>query len=343
MGRLDDSHMGKRVRCRKCGEGFVPSSPQDLPRAEASAEDTGSREVSTTDIAWPIASRTVPLLPNMIALPGYRLLNRLGSDGFSEVWKAEALGGFAVALKFIPVYGRMINFESTLSVFLKHLHHPNILNIFNYWHHGDWLVIGMELADHSLQDRFHQATSQGLPGIPNPELSNYILQAAMGIDYLNQLNSTGDDAGIRGIQHRDVKPQNLLLVGDSVKVVVDFDVAALVDFDVTAPLDPGRTSLTRGMTGNFAAPAMFEREVSPYSDQYSLAVTYCQLRIGRFPFPPRNEQALRHAHLNDEADLSGLPDAERLVVARALAKQPKEHGVAVRNLHMHTKGERIEV
>jgi serine/threonine protein kinase len=68
---------------------------------------------------------------------------------------------------------------------------------------GPWLVIGSELADCSLADRLRECQSKGVPGVPGPELLRHLRDCAEGLDYLHG----------QGVQHRDVKPPNLLLVG----------------------------------------------------------------------------------------------------------------------------------
>src|SRR5262249_48948311 len=60
------------------------------------------------------------------------------------------------------------------------------------------------------------------------------------------------------------------------------------------------------------------------SDQYSLAVAYCELRGNRKPFSGTNPAQLMAAHLKKPPDLSMLPPAEQGVVGRALAKEPRE-------------------
>src|SRR5262249_42875961 len=61
-----------------------------------------------------------------------------------------------------------------------------------------------------------------------------------------------------------------------------------------------------------------------WSDQYSLAVAYVQLRTGRLPFEGDSVHQILYAHAYEPPDLSGLPEEERRVVARALAKAPEE-------------------
>ena len=75
------------------------------------------------------------------------------------------------------------------------------------------------------------------------------------------------------------------------------------------------------MTPSYVAPEVLEGYVTDTSDQYSLAVTYCEMRGGRLPFTGGANQVI-YAHLHKEPDLSALPAEERPVVARALAKDP---------------------
>ncbi|MCI0460597.1 MAG: SUMF1/EgtB/PvdO family nonheme iron enzyme, partial [Gemmataceae bacterium] len=118
----------------------------------------------------------------------------------------------------------------------------------------------------------------------------------------------------QGVQHRDIKPQNLLLVGGGVKVA-DFGLAKLLEQTVA--------TASGGMTPAYASPEQVNDQVSRWSDQYSLAVTYCHLRGGRLPFAG-NLAALVAGHLMSAPDLEMLPAGERPAVARALAKNPQE-------------------
>ena len=123
--------------------------------------------------------------------------------------------------------------------------------------------------------------------------------------------------GIRGripIQHRDIKPQNLLISGGSVKVG-DYGLARSVHTDATGH--------SGGLTFAYAAPECFAGTTSRRSDQYSLAITYCQLRGGRLPFEGSPIEMMM-GHRKREPDLSMLSAEERPAVAKALSKQPRD-------------------
>jgi WD40 repeat protein len=237
-------------------------------------------------------------------------LELIGQGGFGEVWRAAGPGDRELALKLVPPVGGAVAGELRALEVMQGIRHPHLAVIFTVWVRDGWLIIAMELADGTLWDRFQEATRQGLPGIPRDELLRYLRDAAEGIDYLNDPHPR-EAAASPGAQHRDIKPQNLLLVGGGVKVG---------DFGLARPLEKEVTGHTGAMTLAYAAPEFLAGQTSRWSDQYSLAVTYCQLRGGRLPFtgPPAE---LIDGHR--APDLSMLPLEERSAVARALAKDPK--------------------
>src|SRR3954449_9063381 len=92
--------------------------------------------------------------PSTRAIPGYRLLNRRGRGGFAEIWEAEAPGGFRVALKLVRLSARTRPRELRAIEIFRDIRHPNLVATFGAWHVDDLLIIGMELAERSLWDRF---------------------------------------------------------------------------------------------------------------------------------------------------------------------------------------------
>ena len=255
-------------------------------------------------------------------VPGYQLVERLGRGGFGEVWKATGPGGFELALKFVCLAEPVGQPELRAIQIIKDVRHPHLLATFGAWQVGRYLIIAMELAERTLLDRFREAAGQGFPGIPAPEIHEHFLDAARGLDYLNEPRHPSGGADPVGIQHRDVKPQNLLLVGGSVKVA---------DFGLVRILEHTQTSHTGSMTPAYAAPEFFKKQTSSQSDQYSLAVTYCHLRGGRPPFTGGMAEIMA-GHLLEPPDLTMLPEGEREAVARALAKEPRDRWGSCRAL-----------
>ena len=247
-------------------------------------------------------------------IPGFRLDRWLGSGGTGDVWRAVAPGGVPVALKFVRVWEADFAAQARSLDLIKAIRHAHLLPMFGAWRTEQRLVIGMELADGTLLDRFHDDCRRGLPGIPFAPLIEAMRQAALGIDFLNGVTrAAGPGETPPGIQHRDVKPENLFFVGGCVKVG---------DFGLAKVLEGAVARNTGSLTPSFAAPELFRGEVSSRSDQYSLAVTYCQLRAGVLPFTG-GPAAVTAGHLYRAPDLDALPRAERPVVARALAKRPE--------------------
>jgi serine/threonine protein kinase/formylglycine-generating enzyme required for sulfatase activity len=268
-----------------------------------------SRSRTSSSSSLPASSL---LKPQQQPVPGYILQTRLGSGGFGQVWKAIGPGGFEVALKFVPRGGAAYSAESRALDLIRRIKHPNLLKVYGSWIEADWLVIASELADYSLFDRLQDAISTGESGIPKGELLRYMQQAAEAIDFLNQVEIPELD--VSGVQHRDIKPQNLLLTGDQVK---------LADLGISRPVSTKSVSHTGQLSIHYAAPEFFDGKTSRHSDQYGLAVTYVQLRTGHLPYRG-NELEVFKGHVKGTPQLEGLLPSEKQVVQRALAKRPSD-------------------
>jgi hypothetical protein len=257
----------------------------------------------------------VAIGPGVEAAPGYVLSRRLGQGGFGEVWQAVGPGNVPVALKLLRLDERLAAVETRALEFMKLVRHPHLLSTFGIWHKGNLLVIGMELADCSLMDRLRETNESGQPGIEFVQLVEYLYEAGKGIDYLNEPRRRPGGNDMVRIVHRDIKPHNLLIVGGAVKVG-DFGLARIVDRSAVA-------ASSGALTPVYAAPELFEGRITQFTDQYSLAVSYCQLRGGRLPFDGSFHEVMA-GHLARNPDLSMIPKRERDVVARALAKPPDD-------------------
>src|SRR5262245_7869956 len=254
----------------------------------------------------PLAAK---LAPDVEPIPGYRLIDRLGRGGFGEVWKAEAPGGMLKAIKF--VYGSLDEAcengkpaEQELKALnrVKSIRHPYILSLERYDIIEGQLVIVMELADRNLFDRFRECQDEGLPGIPRDELLDYLEETSEALDLMNAQFQ---------LQHLDIKPQNIFLVFNHIKVA---------DFGLAKDLgNMAAATVTGGVTPVYAAPETFDGWLSRYSDQYSLSIVYQELLTGQRPFAGSTMRQLVLQHLQGAPEVSSLPMRDRAIVLRALA------------------------
>ena len=250
----------------------------------------------------------VPLLNRTELIPGYMTVDRIGAGGYGEVWKVRAPGGLDKAIKVIYGY---INEERAARELralnrIKEIRYPLLLSLERIEIVANQLLIVTELADRSLMDRFQECTASGQVGVPRNELLRYLQDAAAALDYMLEA---------KGLQHLDIKPENLLLVGDRVKVA---------DFGLVRELADQGNTVMGGLTPVYASPEVFAGCASPQSDQYSLAVVFQQMLTGVLPFPGRTQQQLAVQHKQASPRLTSLSESDRAIVARALSKDPAQ-------------------
>src|SRR5690348_10906657 len=202
---------------------------------------------------------------NTEPIQGYLVKERIGVGGYGEVWSAQAPGGLTKAIKFVYGYFDDARASRELKALdrIKQVRHPFLLSLERFEIVDGQLIIVTELADMSLKDRYEQVRQTGAEGIFRDELLRYLRDAADALDYMNESFS---------LQHLDVKPENMLLVGGHVKVA-DFGLVKDLQHDATA-------SLMGGLTPIYAAPEVFDDRPSQRSDQYSLAIVYQEMLTG---------------------------------------------------------------
>lgn len=294
---------------------------------------------------------------------GYRLVCFLGRGGFGEVWKATTPGGAEAAIKIIRLDGAEGRKEFRALQLVKRIRHPNLMPLVAFWltsadgellddtpasptqllgpeTSGDVLkgtmvgaavfpppapaelIIAMGLGDKSLYDCLQECRARGLPGIPAEELLGYMEDAAEAIDFLNKpIHDQG--SGPAAIQHCDIKPHNLMVVGGAVQVC-DFGLARMMGVD---RITTGAASIA------YAPPELLDsNSISPSTDQYSLAITYYELRSGKLPYEGESISAVLDAKNHDAYDFSGCSSAEQAVLRRAAARDPSRRFASATNL-----------
>jgi serine/threonine protein kinase, bacterial len=263
----------------------------------------------------------IVLQPGAEPSPGYKLRRVRGRGGFAEVWEAWAPSGPPVALKFIPVSNGSTTIREVRSMqaFLS-LQHPYLVKTNAVWCLPGYIVINMELAEATLLDLmlvYHNELGQHIdPAV----LCLYLWQVSEALDFLNARQHNLDGRKV-GFQHGDVKPNNILLIGDTAK---------LTDHGLATPTHGSNTPCPRQGTREYAAPEVFQGYYSDASDQFSLAVTYHVLRTGTFPFPPPPE-TLTRSFARPSADLALVTEPEQPPLLRALSSVPQDRWPSCRD------------
>ncbi|MEX2176503.1 MAG: protein kinase [Pirellulaceae bacterium] len=167
------------------------------------------------------------------------------------------------------------------------------------------LIVAMELGHKTLFDRLRECHSDRQPGISAAELLPYMEQSARGLDYLHR----------EGILHRDVKPANIMLVGD---------VAKVCDYGLVISQDDDLRMTSNAFTLPYASPeAVSNHPLNGRTDQYSLAVTYVELRTGRWPYSSDTAPTVYSTKETGKYDLTRIRKRPvRSVLKRALATKP---------------------
>jgi eukaryotic-like serine/threonine-protein kinase len=242
----------------------------------------------------------------------YRAVRRIGSGGMAEVWCAEdEVLGRRVALKLMG--GRFVEDPEFRERFRREaqaaagLTHPNIVAIFDRSEWDGVPYIAMELVDgRTLKELV--AERGPLPPEIAIGLTEQILRA---LGYAHR----------RGIVHRDVKPQNVILDPDGQAKVADFGIARAGNSDMT------QTGTIVG-TVQYLSPEQAEgHPVDRRSDLYSVGVVLYELLTGRVPFDGEAPISIAIKHINERPVppgqlRPGIPPALEAVVLRALEKDP---------------------
>ncbi len=250
----------------------------------------------------------------------YRLLSRLGRGGMGTVWRAEdELLNRQVAVKEVHLRGersaeeREQQRERTLreARAVAQVRHPSVVGIHDVVEQdGDpWIV--MELVDGaSLGGRL---AAEG--PLPPREV------AAIGLAVLSALEA----AHARGVLHRDVKPDNVLLERETGRVV-------LTDFGI-ARLDGSTTLTERGAflgSPEFTAPERTEGGAAgPESDLWSVGVLLCTALEGRSPFRRDTMSGVLYAVLYEDIVLPTSAEPLAPAIRGLLQRDPARRSTAV--------------
>ncbi|HMT08598.1 MAG TPA: serine/threonine-protein kinase [Pyrinomonadaceae bacterium] len=236
----------------------------------------------------------------------YTLISRLGKGGFGDVWLAEKRSQFLskrVALK-LPHDDQvdLKTIEREAQLWEAASGHPNVLPIIDAEVYDGQVVIVSEYADGgSLADKL-----KGVGAISHKQAAEIVIGILNGLEFLHN----------RQIIHRDIKPQNILLQGDTPR---------LADFGISRAMQTTAVSSTIIGTDAYMSPEAFDGKRSVQTDVWSVGVVLYQLLNGTLPFPQEHPSERLFAVLtkNFEPLDPGIPVDLRRVVEKALQKQPE--------------------
>jgi serine/threonine protein kinase len=207
----------------------------------------------------------------------YRLIQRLGAGGMGEVWKAEDTRlGRTVAIKILPqaiaTDGQAIARMKREARTAAQLYHPNIATIHAFEEIGDRLFIVMEYVE---GEPLSQLIRRG--SIPEADVCRIGRSVADALA----------EAHEKGIVHRDIKPDNIIVNGPRVKVL-DFGIAKQVESQGVNPNDPTTVLTQQGMiigTVFYMSPEQaLGKPLDARTDLFSLGVVLFEAVTGRRPF-----------------------------------------------------------
>jgi eukaryotic-like serine/threonine-protein kinase len=250
---------------------------------------------------------------------GYSLERELGGGGMSRVFVAveKALGRRVVIKVLPPELAEGVNverFKREIQLAAQ-LQHPHIVGVLSAGDANGLPYYTMPFVEgHSLRARL-AAVGQ----MPLGEILGILRDVAKALSYAHD----------RGIVHRDIKPDNVLLTGGSA-AVSDFGIAKAI----AAARTPGRPTLTQlGSalgTPQYMAPeqAAADPDVDHRADIYAFGVMAYEMLAGRPPFSG-SPQKLLTAHMSEQpqplAELrSDTPAVLADIVMRCLAKEASD-------------------
>jgi tRNA A-37 threonylcarbamoyl transferase component Bud32/tetratricopeptide (TPR) repeat protein len=214
---------------------------------------------------------------------GYQLESLLGRGTFGQVYKARQRSGGSVALKMIDCHGAPERHLVEPEI-LRSLKHPNIVELRDFFLHGDALALVMEF-------------------VPGSDLQQYIARGTrfsveQVMELLVQMTGALQQAHRQRIWHRDIKPANILL--DDTR---DRNRWVLADFGIAYMSEAIQFTSHPGGTRDFMAPEQVLGRPSAQSDLWALGIIAYLMLEGRLPFSGSNWSELRNQILYHDPPL----------------------------------------
>lgn len=257
------------------------------------------------------APRAVKVDVGRVIGGNYRIVKLIGEGGMGKVFEGfDTVIQRKVAVKVMhPALRQAIGdarlLEEARLVALAR--HPNIVEVFAVLQEGGEIFLVFELvAGRTLYELLCSRRRMSLP-----EAAHLLGQVAAGLDAAHQ----------KRVIHRDLKPTNVVIANDGTAKLMDFGIAHR-----SRGAGGGETVADSIGTEPYMAPEQFLGAVSPESDLYALGVMAYELLTGQRPFdaPDGLERKRQGRFTPPSAAAPGLPPSVDVVLARALAPDPKD-------------------
>ncbi|MCC7372549.1 MAG: protein kinase [Chloroflexi bacterium] len=261
----------------------------------------------------------------------YRLGGVLGQGGMAVVYRAEdTMLGRTVAVKVLREqlgaeheFLERFNREARAAA---RLNHPNIILVYDVGQDGPSNYIVMEYVEgHDLREQVRQHGA-----LPTEQVVDLGCQIAAALEYAHR----------KGLIHRDIKTQNVLLTADGKVKVADFGIAvALGESSITAD------GMVVGSV-HYMSPEQAEgRQTTPASDVYSLGVVLYELATGQLPFTAESPLAVARLQLQatptpPQQVNPAVPQQLAEVILACLAKEPEPRPASAALVAAALRGQR---
>ena len=256
----------------------------------------------------------------------YRILEKLGSGGMGEVYRAQDLHlRRDVAIKVLPTAvssdpDRLRRFQQEATAAAA-LNHPNILVVFELGtHEGAPFLVAELLEGETLREHIKRGR----------------IPARKAIEYAQQIASGLAAAHERGIVHRDLKPENLFVTNNGQVKILDFGLAKLTEPEqgslenaATISSDGTKPGVVMGTVG-YMSPEQVRGQVADHrSDLFSFGAILYEMLSGKRTFQGQTSVEVMNAILNEgpsELTETGrsIPPALDRIVGHCLEKNPAE-------------------
>jgi serine/threonine-protein kinase len=254
----------------------------------------------------------------------YRLDERLAAGGMGVVYKGERIGiGKAVAIKFLhetfAVLPDLVRRFEREAVAMSKLSHPNIVSVIDHGVAGGAPYLVMEF-------QFGRSLGDILTGGPLPP--------RRAVSITRQILSGMRHAHDLGVVHRDLKPDNIMLLSgveaDFVKIL-DFGLAKVVRGDGEDSTQLTNAGFALGTPGYMSPEQAQGSKLDHRSDIYSVGVMLFEMVVGHKPFRAESPIVLLRMQMDDApprprsaAPLSGMSTELEKVILKSLEKPPSK-------------------